>query len=199
MPPSKGTSTETLHLEDKEHRSNAMANLLSGEVREPDPIVPPRRPLSSKIVNDKESIIGGIPPTDMYKTTAQMLCDDNSHGIRRNSKRPIGNDNNFNTISPITFELNNNYGDWREKPTTDVKNEAWPEYPTEECSNLMLLFREKLKAMGGSGIIGLGRKFKIMDDDKSGSLSFTEFNKAIKESQLSISDIETKELFLELG
>ena len=40
-------------------------------------------------------------------------------------------------------------------------------------------FREKLKARGSRGIVGLGRQFKIMDDNGSGSLDPYEFNKAI--------------------
>ena len=40
----------------------------------------------------------------------------------------------------------------------------------------------------GSGIIGLGRKFRIMDDDGSKSLNRAEFNKAMKECNLSLSD-----------
>ena len=40
-------------------------------------------------------------------------------------------------------------------------------------------FREKLKARGSRGIVGLGRQFKIMDDNGSGTLDPYEFNKAI--------------------
>lgn len=46
-------------------------------------------------------------------------------------------------------------------------------------SILVERFREKLKARGSRGIIGLGRQFKIMDDNGSGSLDPYEFNKAI--------------------
>ena len=39
-----------------------------------------------------------------------------------------------------------------------------------------------------SGIIGLGRKFKIMDDNRDGCLDLGEFKKAMKECDLSLDD-----------
>lgn len=42
-------------------------------------------------------------------------------------------------------------------------------------------FREKLKARGGRGMIGLRRQFKIMDDNNSGTLDMYEFKKGIKD------------------
>ena len=52
-------------------------------------------------------------------------------------------------------------------------------------------FREKLKARGSRGIIGLGRQFKIMDDNGSGALDPYEFNKAIQDFGI---EVETKDL-----
>ena len=52
-------------------------------------------------------------------------------------------------------------------------------------------FREKLKARGSRGIVGLGRQFKIMDDNGSGTLDPYEFNKAIQDFGI---EIETKDL-----
>ena len=43
-----------------------------------------------------------------------------------------------------------------------------------------------------SGIIGLGRKFRIMDDDGSKSLNKAEFNKAMKECKLDVNDSVSK-------
>jgi hypothetical protein len=39
--------------------------------------------------------------------------------------------------------------------------------------------RDKIKARGARGIIGLARVFKIMDDNNSRSLDLAEFKKAI--------------------
>lgn len=42
-------------------------------------------------------------------------------------------------------------------------------------AQLMERFREKLAKRGNRGIMGLGRSFKIADDDRSGSLGSEEF------------------------
>ena len=46
-------------------------------------------------------------------------------------------------------------------------------------AQLMDRFREKLAKRGNRGIMGLGRSFKIADDDRSGNLGTEEFQKAI--------------------
>ena len=55
--------------------------------------------------------------------------------------------------------------------------------------------REQLISRGARGIVGLQRKFRIMDDDGSKSLSLVEFKKAIKECALSLSDLQMAQLF----
>jgi len=52
--------------------------------------------------------------------------------------------------------------------------------------------RLQLKQRGASGIIGLAKKFKIMDDNDNGTLDIDEFKKAMKECK--ISDISDKAL-----
>jgi hypothetical protein len=42
-------------------------------------------------------------------------------------------------------------------------------------AQLMDRFREKLAKRGNRGIMGLGRSFKIADDDRSGDLGMEEF------------------------
>lgn len=63
---------------------------------------------------------------------------------------------------------------------------------TEELLNR---FRETLKARGASGIFGLQRKFKIIDDDNSKSISLAEFTKAIGEHALSWSPEQISSVF----
>ena len=62
----------------------------------------------------------------------------------------------------------------------------------EEClANL----RQQLIVHGARGIIGLGRKFRIMDDNGSKSLDMSEFRKGLKELGLVVSEQEIAELF----
>ena len=46
-------------------------------------------------------------------------------------------------------------------------------------SILVERFRKAVRARGASGIIGLGRAFRIADDNNSGTLESDEFKKAI--------------------
>jgi Ca2+-binding EF-hand superfamily protein len=61
--------------------------------------------------------------------------------------------------------------------------------------NVIRRLRDELKRRGASGIVGIGRKFRIMDDDGSKSLNMGEFKKAMKESGLDLSDAELRMLF----
>lgn len=55
--------------------------------------------------------------------------------------------------------------------------------------------RKQLAERGATGILGLSRKFKQMDDDGSNSLSIQEFRNAIKEFGLDFTEAEIAELF----
>ncbi|KAI9918962.1 hypothetical protein PsorP6_011777 [Peronosclerospora sorghi] len=57
------------------------------------------------------------------------------------------------------------------------------------------LLRDSLFEHGAKGIRGLGRKFRIIDDDGNRSLSLDEFSKAIREHTLELTDKEVVELF----
>lgn len=60
---------------------------------------------------------------------------------------------------------------------------------------LLALFKDKLKARGARGMIGLQRLFKMMDDDGSMTLSMPEFGKACKDFKIGISDENVPILF----
>lgn len=65
---------------------------------------------------------------------------------------------------------------------------------------LMRKFKERIVARGGSsGIVGLQRKFKIMDDDGSKSLNMAEFKKAMKETVPEFTDTDISTLFRLFG
>lgn len=51
-------------------------------------------------------------------------------------------------------------------------------------------FREVMKSRGARGIMGLKRVFKIMDDDRSGFLDKSEFNKALKDYRINVNATE---------
>ena len=60
---------------------------------------------------------------------------------------------------------------------------------------LIKLFRDKIKARGARGIVGIQRLFKIMDDDGSKTLSEQEFAKACRDFKTGISEENIPTLF----
>ena len=77
--------------------------------------------------------------------------------------------------------------------TTAPKNEAPPMNYTE--AQLMDHFRKKLAARGSRGIMGIGRQFKIADDDRSGNLGIDEFKKAIHDFRVGLKPEQSEKLF----
>lgn len=49
-------------------------------------------------------------------------------------------------------------------------------------------FREKLATRGARGFIGMQRQFKIMDDNRSGTIDKQEFKKAVKDFRVELND-----------
>lgn len=62
-------------------------------------------------------------------------------------------------------------------------------------AQLLERFRTKLAARGNRGIMGLGRSFKIADDDGSGSLGVEEFQKAIHDFRVGLNPQQSAKLF----
>lgn len=56
--------------------------------------------------------------------------------------------------------------------------------------------KASLASRGARGIVGLSRKFKIMDDSGNGALSMSEFKKAMQECEISLSAAEISALFV---
>lgn len=55
--------------------------------------------------------------------------------------------------------------------------------------------RSQLFARGTRGIVGLQRKFRILDDDGSGAVNLAEFKKGIRESGLQLNELQINTLF----
>jgi calcyphosin len=56
-------------------------------------------------------------------------------------------------------------------------------------------FRTKLAARGARGIIGLGKQFKIADDDNSRDLDLYEFKKAVRDFRINLNEKDAERLF----
>lgn len=67
--------------------------------------------------------------------------------------------------------------------------------PTVSTEELLERLRGKLASRGARGIFGLGRSFRIMDDNNTRSLDMYEFTKAMKDYQLGFTDNEIRSLF----
>jgi Ca2+-binding EF-hand superfamily protein len=55
--------------------------------------------------------------------------------------------------------------------------------------------REQLISRGARGIVGLQRKFRIIDDDGSKTINLVEFKKAMKECGLALTELQMNSLF----
>eukprot|EP01036_Dinobryon_divergens_P023420 gene23420-31764_t len=64
-------------------------------------------------------------------------------------------------------------------PVIPVKPVYTPE--VSAVDTLMELLRESFKARGATGIVGIGRKFRIVDKNKSGTVDLAEFTQMINE------------------
>jgi len=62
-------------------------------------------------------------------------------------------------------------------------------------AQLMEVFRKKLAARGSRGIMGLGRQFKIADDDGSKNLNVEEFKKAVHDFRVGLNMKQAETLF----
>jgi hypothetical protein len=56
-------------------------------------------------------------------------------------------------------------------------------------------FRQRLAARGSRGIAGIGRQFKIMDDNHSGTVCIEEFKKGMHDFRIGLTPSDSERLF----
>ena len=62
-------------------------------------------------------------------------------------------------------------------------------------AQLLETFRKKLAARGNRGIMGLGRQFKIADDNNSKSLDIEEFKKCVHDFRIGLKPTDSERLY----
>ena len=70
-----------------------------------------------------------------------------------------------------------------------------PGKPSPGVSLILKQLKTQLKRRGGAGMIGLSRKFRIMDDSGDGELQFLEFKKAMQEMDFDLADKDIRNLW----
>lgn len=78
--------------------------------------------------------------------------------------------------------------------STKPKESALPPMNYTDAQ-LLETFRTKLAKRGNRGIMGLGRQFKIADDDRSQALNLEEFKKAVHDFRIGLQPKDSERLF----
>lgn len=135
------------------------------------------------------SIIGGQSAgSDAYRTTAQAFMSGEINEKKKTSSKKMHYQNNVNMIPHASSAGTNNqpYGYDSNSIDNDLSSTEDP---------LIAKVRATLAKRGATGVLGMARLFRIMDDDDSKSLSMTEFKKAMRDSSLVLQDAELTYLF----
>lgn len=155
--------------------------------------------------NSSNGVIGGYDDSENHwQTTAQSAQEGEKYSKGKHScKKMLSTLEPEDMISPITGARVANYGTWAE----DLKAQRAAAQAAEEESDddeteqdpLMARLKTQLASRGATGIVGLARLFRIMDDDRSNTLSFPEFKKAMRECKVVLSEVELVVLFKRFG
>ena len=151
---------------------------------------------SNPNLKDTTGIIGGQTPSiDRWKDIRDTLKNKkNSSSVRRMNNLPITDPI---TGKELTYISNNNTNTATKYSITSRSHHN--EYQDEEIPLVTKLRADLVARGGGTGIANLGRKFRIIDDDGSKTLSSSEFTKALRETALGLKDDEIKQLFAIFG
>jgi hypothetical protein len=141
------------------------------------------------------SMIGGIGAGDKQWLPASRDSANDTGKNNVRTKKLYGNP--ASQLSPITGEViqNSIVTPLINRPSNDDADDD----PDAGLHPLVKRFKDRVVSRGSSGIIGLQRKFRIMDDDGSKSLNMVEFKKAMKETVPEFSDGDATNLFRMFG
>lgn len=96
--------------------------------------------------------------------------------------------------NPITGKKSTARGEQVARSVAEKKAADLPAMNYTEAQ-LMDVFRKKLAGRGARGIMGLGRQFKIADDNRSFSLDMEEFKKCIHDFRVGLKPADSEKLF----
>lgn len=118
--------------------------------------------------------------------------EDNKQQFTNGNKRPAtrggrGGSANIGNRSPNRTLLN--------KPGADLAPFQRSAEPSAGLKMILQRIKEEMKRRGSFGFVGMQRRFKIMDDDGSGSLSLAEFKKAMKEMKIEMPECDLRMVF----
>lgn len=113
-------------------------------------------------------------------------------------KSSVGGDvyaaSNMPTAGSSTFA---NANDYKMQFMSQSQRHTGVKYQGVQHSDddLVKMFRDKLASRGARGILGMQKVFKIMDDNRNGTLEIEEFWKAVCDFRIQISPEEARKLF----
>ena len=111
----------------------------------------------------------------------------------------VGSQTNHKMHSSIKFPSVVEAQSQAQKPKSKIITPGF-QIPTKKTAPkfqgiLVERFRKALHQRGSNTILGLGRAFKIADDNNSGALSFSEFEKAVRDFGLVLDPLDVQGLF----
>ena len=143
--------------------------------------------------------------------THHNICGGNDRRVTReefeeyynNVSASIDNDSYFELMMNNTWKLteapaytrNKAWASAEDKPPSRAAPSSAPRPSVRNSGSSFETFREKLASRGTRGIIGIQRQFKIMDDDGSKTLSFSEFKKGCRDFRVDVSEQDLQEIF----
>ncbi|RYH20233.1 hypothetical protein EON65_24130 [archaeon] len=192
------------------HMNATVGKLFTSPATVPDdPYIPTKRMTNPHVSNMNNSLIGGQSSDDMYKTTARIaLSGEAMDNKSAHGKKMLKTFEPDLFVSPITGEQIANYGNWVNdlqakkaggKPVIVINQYEQDLKELEKNDPVMFKLKSQLGMRGARGVMGLGRLFRIVDDDDSKSLSFGEFKKAMLEFGMALNDTELVVLFKRFG